>query len=202
MPATRLRGTATLPPSKWPVNLQVEGVSVLENYAKKTILPPLRHFTPIFHPYKKGLETLESRPVPRPVKHQALGSLEGSEGNHRRKGLRSRPPPPHPPSTEESASTPLDPGPPRRSHILVAGETTRSVRIWHRLTVKHRTLRAFRPIRRSLRRPASTTSEPTHRQGQSTLEEVLGSPIWELELTCFPIHVSPGLGPDRPRALV
>ena len=45
--------------SRRSANLQEEGVSVLKNYVKKTILLPLRHFSPIFHPYKKSLGTLE-----------------------------------------------------------------------------------------------------------------------------------------------
>ena len=46
-----------LPPSsQW--TCKREGVSVSEKYVKKTILLPLRHFSLIFQPYKKGLETL------------------------------------------------------------------------------------------------------------------------------------------------
>ena len=46
--------------------------------------------------------------------------------------------------------------------------------------------------------PTPRTPEPAHGQEERTLEEVLGSPIWELELTCSPIHASPGLGPRQP----
>ena len=36
--------------------------------------------------------------------------------------------------------------------------------------------------------PPPGTPELTHRQAERTLDEVLGSPVWELELTCSSIH--------------
>ena len=45
--------------------------------------------------------------------------------------------------------------------------------------------------------PTPRTPEPARAQGERTLDEVLGSPIWKLKLTCSPIHVSPGLGPRQ-----
>ena len=39
--------------------LQEERSSSTQKLWEKTILLPLRHFSPIFHPYKKGLETLD-----------------------------------------------------------------------------------------------------------------------------------------------
>ena len=47
--------------------------------------------------------------------------------------------------------------------------------------------------------PTPRTPEPAYGRRERTLDEVLGSPIWELELTCSPIHVSPGLGPRQAR---
>ena len=48
MLATGVRGTATLPPSKWSVNLQGEGVSVLEKLCRKNHTPSTTTLLPDF----------------------------------------------------------------------------------------------------------------------------------------------------------